>query len=84
MTESVIPCALTSVYSVTSLPSFVWPKLRFCILIDQLPAKYLRMMDEGESAERVVADYIAGMTDQYAITKFSEYFLPQAWQVDGY
>jgi dGTPase len=32
----------------------------------------------------VVADYIAGMTDQYAITKFSEYFLPQAWQVDGY
>ena len=52
--------------------------------LDQLPAKYLRMMDEGESAERVVADYIAGMTDQYAITKFSEYFLPQAWQVDGY
>ena len=42
--------------------------------LDQLPAKYLRMMDEGESAERVVADYIAGMTDQYAITKFSEYF----------
>ena len=48
--------------------------------LDQLPAKYLRMMDEGESAERVVADYIAGMTDQYAITKFSEYFLPQAFQ----
>ena len=38
----------------------------------------------AQSAERVVADYIAGMTDQYAITKFSEYFLPQAWQVDGY
>ena len=37
-----------------------------------------------ECAMRVVSDYIAGMTDQYAITKFSEYFLPQAWQVDGY
>lgn len=52
--------------------------------INELPEKYLRMMDEGEKKERVVSDYIAGMTDQYAITKFSEYFLPQAWQVDGY
>lgn len=49
-----------------------------------LPEKFLRMMEEGESKERIVCDYIAGMTDQYAITKFSEYFLPQAWQVDGY
>ncbi len=52
--------------------------------LEFLPEKYLRMMDEGESEERVICDYIAGMTDQYAITKFSEYFLPQAWQVDGY
>jgi dGTPase len=52
--------------------------------IDLLPGKYLRMLEEGESAEQVVSDYIAGMTDQYAITKFTEYFLPQAWQVDGY
>ena len=52
--------------------------------IDLLSEKYLRMLDEGEKQERVVSDYIAGMTDQYAITKFSEYFLPQAWQVDGY
>ena len=52
--------------------------------INLLSEKYLRMLDEGEKLERVVSDYIAGMTDQYAITKFSEYFLPQAWQVDGY
>lgn len=52
--------------------------------IDLLPGKYLKMLDEGEKPERVISDYIAGMTDQYAITKFSEYFLPQAWQVDGY
>lgn len=52
--------------------------------INLLSEKYLRMLDEGEKQERVVSDYIAGMTDQYAITKFSEYFLPQAWQVDGY
>lgn len=52
--------------------------------IELLPEKYLRMRNEGEKNERVVSDYIAGMTDQYAIAKFSEYFLPQAWQVDGY
>ena len=52
--------------------------------IELLPEKYLRMLREGETMHRVVCDYIAGMTDQYAITNFSEYFLPQAWQVDGY
>ena len=52
--------------------------------IDYLPEKYLAMLEQGEGEERVVCDYVSGMTDQYAITKFSEYFLPQAWQVDGY
>ena len=52
--------------------------------IELLPEKYLRMLNDGQKEERIVCDYISGMTDQYAITKFSEYFLPQAWQVDGY
>ena len=40
------------------------------------------MMDAGEKQDRVVCDYIAGMTDQYAIAKFNEYFVPLAWQVN--
>ena len=44
-----------------------------------LPEKYLRMRETGEKDERVVSDYIAGMTDQHAIAKFSEHFLPQPW-----
>ena len=48
--------------------------------IDILPAWYLAMMDQGQTKERVVCDYIAGMTDQYAIAKFEEYFMPKAWQ----
>ena len=52
--------------------------------IEQLPAKLLKMLEEGEEKGRVVCDYISGMTDQYAITKFKENFMPQAWQVDGY
>lgn len=52
--------------------------------LDELPAKLLLMLDEGEDQGRVVCDYISGMTDQYAITKFNEHFVPVAWQVDGY
>ena len=52
--------------------------------IDLLPEKHLTMLHEGEEQYRVVCDYISGMTDQYAITKFGEFFIPVAWQVDGY
>ena len=34
-----------------------------------------------DGMERVVCDYIAGMTDKYAIHKYSELFIPAAWQV---
>ncbi len=33
-------------------------------------------MMRREAKDRVVCDYIAGMTDQYAVTKFNEYFMP--------
>ena len=52
--------------------------------IDELPQKLLKLLDEGEDRGRIVCDYISGMTDQYAITKFTEHFIPVAWQVDGY
>jgi dGTPase len=52
--------------------------------IDILPEKHLKMLREGEPESRIVCDYISGMTDQYAITKFGEFFVPVAWQVDGY
>jgi dGTPase len=52
--------------------------------IDHLPDKLLAKLAEGEDKGRIVCDYISGMTDQYAITKFKEHFMPEAWQVDGY
>lgn len=46
-----------------------------------LPAQYLRMLTErGETKERIVCDYIAGMTDSYAVKKFQEYFIPESWK----
>lgn len=50
--------------------------------IDQLPTEYLkRMAARGESKGRTVCDYIAGMSDQYAIDRFEELFVPKSWKV---
>lgn len=52
--------------------------------VELLPEKMLHMLQEGEEKSTVVCDYISGMTDQYAIAKFEEFYIPVAWQVDGY
>jgi len=49
--------------------------------IEELPKEYLALMMKGEKKERVVCDYIAGMTDQYSMNKFSELYIPKSWQV---
>ena len=36
-----------------------------------------------DGLERTVCDYIAGMTDKYAVDKFTEIFIPAGWQVRG-
>ncbi len=36
-----------------------------------------------EGLERTVCDYIAGMTDNYAVDKFTEIFIPTGWHVRG-
>ena len=51
--------------------------------LEALPEEYRELMNRGESQDRVVCNYIAGMTDQYAITKFSEVYIPQAWIVQA-
>lgn len=47
---------------------------------DLLPYEYLTLMEQGDSRERVVCDYIAGMSDSYAIEQFNELFVPKAWK----
>ena len=40
---------------------------------DQMPVEYRRMFESGkEKKGRVVCDYIAGMSDGYAIDRFEE------------
>ena len=36
-----------------------------------------------DGLERTVCDYIAGMTDNYAVDKYTKIFIPTGWQVRG-
>ena len=36
-----------------------------------------------DGLERTVCDYIAGMTDKYAVDKFTEIFIPAGWHIRG-
>lgn len=48
---------------------------------DKLPDTYKRFITEfDERPEQVVCDYIAGMSDQYSISKFQEIFVPKTWK----
>ena len=47
---------------------------------DKLPGDYQDIRIR-EGAERAVCDYIAGMTDNYCMEKYSDAFLPLAWAV---
>ncbi len=46
----------------------------------KMSPEYLKVY-EAEGAKRAVSDYIAGMTDHYAITVYSDIFIPKAWSI---
>ena len=45
---------------------------------DKLPPDFQDVC-EREGVDRAVCDYIAGMTDKYALEKYSEAFIPTSW-----
>ena len=47
---------------------------------DQLPAEY-QIILQNDGPQEAVKDYIAGMTDRYAINIFSETFVPSGWKL---
>ena len=49
---------------------------------EALPPDFLPQLSFG-GMERTVCDYIAGMTDKYAVDKYSELFIPSGWNVRG-
>ena len=49
---------------------------------EELPADFQPQLS-FDGLGRTVCDYIAGMTDNYAIEKFNEIFVPSGWNVRG-
>ncbi len=50
--------------------------------LDEIPREYQSMQGEsGVNKEQMVCDYIAGMTDTYAVKKFEDYFVPKSWKI---
>lgn len=49
--------------------------------IDELPAEFLELVDSGEKEDRVVCDYVAGMSDRYAMEIFQQLYMPKQWRI---
>lgn len=47
--------------------------------LEKLPKDLLALHENGETKERVVCDFIAAMTDRFAIAQYDEIFIPQTW-----
>lgn len=50
--------------------------------LDKLPPPYLQLLDNYDK-ERVVCDYLSGMTDRYAISVFESLFIPSTFSIGG-
>lgn len=49
---------------------------------EALPADFQPQLS-FDGMERTVCDYIAGMTDNYAVSKYTEIFVPAGWNIRG-
>lgn len=52
----------------------------FCANQEEFWKIYGKNARDGEAIERSVCDFIAGMTDSYAISVYEKIFLPKRWQ----
>jgi len=50
--------------------------------VNELPDEFAHLIHKkGQDEKRVVCDYIAGMSDQYSVTKFQQIFVPRFWKL---
>ena len=49
--------------------------------IEKLPGEFINMIENGETKERIVCDFIACMSDRYAINLYKEIMIPKSWSV---
>jgi len=47
---------------------------------EKLPTDYRKLI-EADGLERVVVDYVSGMTDKFAMDTYADLFIPASWQL---
>jgi dGTPase len=48
---------------------------------EHIPSEYIEHMERrGESLELVICDYIAGMTDRFFVSTYTDTMIPKAWK----
>ncbi len=54
----------------------------YILHLELLPQQYLDALECPENCrEQIVCDYIAGMTDNYAVKMYEKFFVPKAWKI---
>lgn len=48
--------------------------------VDLLPEDFLKALETGTKREIVICDYVASMSDKFAIATFEAVYVPKAWQ----
>lgn len=51
----------------------------FLTHLSMMPPEFILLIEKGEPKERVVCDYIASMTDRFAIATYEEIYIPKSW-----
>lgn len=49
--------------------------------LELLSDDWINLIKRGEPEEKIVCDYIAAMTDRFAISKYEEIYIPKSWQL---
>ena len=62
-----------------AIDMIVWLYQYFSCYADRLPEDYQYVVKE-EGPERASVDYIAGMTDRFAVQCFENFFVPKGWR----
>lgn len=62
------------------VPNLIGTLFGHFLNIDNLPP-YLQVIAEEDGCEKAAGDFIAGMTDRYAVEYYENLFVPKAWNI---
>lgn len=64
----------------TKVPNLIQTLYEYVLQIDHLPSD-MQQIAEQEGIERAACDYIAGMTDHFAVALFQKIVVPKSWGI---